>query len=144
MNLWGAWGIWENSGTFPLPWTWGLQPSVQVLSWVLQPRAGICYSWSWKGKHEWTEGERKTFHKKKRAQKSKSEVPHPLLAARGQIWPRVLMKLGLEARIKEKWSQVLGTKQEWRSSSKSQTAMSKAQFGGHCLCHIWAEQSKQR
>ena len=54
----------------------------------------------------------KESHVTKKAQKSKSEVPHPPLAARGQIWPRVLMKLGLEARIKEKWSQVLGTKQE--------------------------------
>lgn len=61
-----------------------------------------------------------------------------------QIWPKVLMELGLGARTKEKWSQVLGTKQEWRSSPRTQIAMSKAYYGGHCLCHIGGKQPKQR
>ena len=31
---------------------------------------------------------------------------------KGQVWPRGLMEPRLGARTKEKWSQVLGTKQE--------------------------------
>lgn len=50
------------------------------------------------------------------AQKESTDVKtrdaSSFLGSKGQEWPRRLMKPRLEARTKEKWSQVLGTKQE--------------------------------